>query len=152
MTTSALLEKTIEKALQKIQGTKTKELCRYLPPQGGAGHMHHFTFEKLKKNDPSQLEALLEKFIFQPTHPKKIAPKQRAPRGTRKQKQLIFNREELSCLIEMADKSGYRDIVAKLRPHGSITKLKKSLIDSIKQNNVDHSLWRQYTELVASKS
>lgn len=143
------LEKTIKQALHKIAAHSEKELCHYLPAQKGSGYLHHFSLKKLKNQDPTTLNALLKEFIIDAGSPKMLAPKQRAPKGSRKKKDsLTFNRSELSSLVELARKAGYQDIVAQLSSHRSLASIKRDLVRSIKDNKVDQELWRAYTDSV----
>lgn len=142
-----VLEKTIQQALQKISSKNEKDLCRYLPATKGSGYLHHFSLNKLKKRHPAALMSLLKEFIINPSQPNVLKPKQRAPKGSRKKSDRItFNRDELTNLVELARKAGYRDIVAKLSPQRSLVAIKRDLIRTIKANTIDHELWELYVE------
>lgn len=146
------LEKTIKDALFRIRSEKEKDLCKFLPSREGEGYIHHFTLRKMKKNDPSKLESLLNEFIIGRQEPKLLNPKKRAPKGSRKNnKQLTCNVSELVPLLEIARAAGYHDLVAKLTPRRSLASLKKQLIESIRQGKVENELWASYVELVKIK-
>jgi hypothetical protein len=145
------LEKTLKMALQKIAAKQEKELCHYLPAVKGQGYLHHFSLKKLRNQDPAALASMLQEFIIKPAQPKVLAPKQRAPKGSRKKKDtLTFNRSELSSLVELARKAGYQDIVAQLSSHRSLASIKRDLVRAIKDNKVDQELWRAYCDAAAN--
>ena len=79
------LEDVISKAIKKVRGKKENDLCKYIPVNTG-GYMHHFTLKKMKYKQPTELSTLIEKFIISPERPLVVAPKQRAARGSRKEK------------------------------------------------------------------
>src|SRR5437588_84815 len=79
------IEEVISKAIKKLGVRKENELCKYLPMKSG-GYMHHFTFKKMKHKQPQELAAIIEKNLIQSDKAVIIAPKQRAPRGSRKRK------------------------------------------------------------------
>src|SRR6185503_17907452 len=96
------LAQLIENALRKIEGRKENELCKFLPGESG-GYMHHFTLKKLKNSDPQQLFELLQKFVINTTKPKILAPKPRAPRGSRKKREVIsFTRTDIEKVLDLA--------------------------------------------------
>jgi hypothetical protein len=112
--------------------------------------MHHFTLIKLKNNNPQELNSLLQEFIIDATAPKTLHPKQRAPRGSRKRKDLVtFNRPDMERLIDLARKAGYSDLVAKFSPKRSITSLKRELIRSVRENRINQELWNSYAEMMS---
>jgi|ERR1700722_10433700 len=143
------LKKVIEKAIHKVRGNKENDLCKFLPGDAG-GYMHHFTLRKLKKTNPEQLSLLLQEFIIDSPQPKTLNPKQRAPRGSRKKKDLItFNRTDIERVLELARRAGYSDLVAKFSPKRSLSSLKRELIRSIRENRVNQDLWSAYVESIA---
>jgi hypothetical protein len=147
------LEKTIGEAIKKVHGQKEGDICKYLPASNGNGYVHHFTLRKMKKSDPAALQSLLREFIINAPAPKTLTPKQRAPRGSRKSAKAgvtTFNRQDLSALIDLARKAGYKDIVSKLTPKRSFPSLKRELIRTIKDERVDQELWNLYTEALAT--
>lgn len=140
------LKKVIEKAIGKVRGTKENDLCKFLPGDAG-GYMHHFTLRKLKKTNPEQLSSLLQEFIIDAPQPKTLNPKQRAPRGSRKKKDLItFNRTDIERVLDLARRAGYSDLVAKFSPKRSVSSLKRELIRSIREGKVNNDLWNAYVE------
>lgn len=146
------LEKLIDKAIKKVQGTKENNLCRYLPGDAGS-HMHHFTLRKLKHRDPEQLLSLIKKFILETEKPTTLNSKPRAPRGSRKQTNLIrFNRADLEKILDLAKKIGDKDLLARFSPKRSLPTLKRELIHSIKKGVVDQDLWTIYTNAIVSST
>lgn len=149
MKTNEELKKIIEKAIQKVRGTKENDLCKFIPGPSG-GYMHHFTLRKMKNTQPNELSSLLQEFIIDASQPKTLHPKQRAPRGSRKRKDLVtFNRTDMEKLIDLARKAGYSDLVAKFSPKRSLTSLKRELVRSIRENRINQELWNNYVEVMA---
>ncbi len=143
------LEKLIEKAIKKINGSKENALCRYIPGPSG-GYMHHFTMRKLKNSNPEELFELLQKFILKSENPKTLHPKQRAPRGSRTRKDFInFTRTDIEKILELAREVGNKDLVARFSPKRSLPSLKKELIRSIRKNQISQHLWTAYTESIS---
>ena len=143
------LEDTIRKAVKKINGTKENDICRYLPIPNG-GYMHHFTMRKMKTEEPLALSALIDRYINKVEKPTSVAPKPRAARGSRKRRGGInFSRSELEKLIDIANKLGEDELINKLSPRKSLAAYRRDLIMSVKNNEVDEKLWRDYAQAVA---
>ena len=143
------LEDTIRKAVKKINGTKENDICRYLPIPNG-GYMHHFTMRKMKTEEPHALSALIDRYINSVEKPTSVAPKPRAARGSRKRRGGInFSRSELEKLINIANRLGEDDIINKLSPRKSLAAYRRDLIMSVKNNEVDEKLWKDYAQAVA---
>lgn len=152
MKTLQELEETIRKAVQKINGKKENDICRYLPIPTG-GYMHHFTMRKMKTEEPKVLSSLIDKYINLVEKPVSVSPKQRAARGSRKRREGIsFSRFELEKLLNMAKDIGDQDMVSKLSPKKSLAAYRRDLIASVKNSEVDEKLWRNYVEAVAAAS
>ncbi len=140
------LEKLIDRAIKKIHGNKENDLCKFLPGPTG-GYMHHFTLRKLKNTNPEQLFNLLQQFILNADTPRALDPKQRAPRGSRKRRDVVsFSRMDIEKVLELARKYGDKDLVAKFSPKRSLPSLKRELIRSIRENQINHDLWNAYSE------
>lgn len=145
------LEDVIAKAIKKVGASKENELCKYIPMPLGDGYMHHFTLKKMKNKKPSELASLIEKFIIKTDKPIVVAPKQRAPRGSRKRKdQITFSRMQLERMLNIARLAGDKEIISILSPKKSLATYKRELIQSIRQNKVEHELWNGYLEAVAA--
>jgi hypothetical protein len=145
---SSNLENMISEAIKKVGGTKENDLCKYIPVDTG-GYIHHFTLRKMKSESPEELSQMIQEFIITVKSPVTVAPKPRAPRGSRKQKgQVVFTKNEIEKMISIAKEMGYQDIVQKLTPKKPLTTCKKELINSIKQNKIDTELWGVYVEAV----
>jgi hypothetical protein len=142
------LEEVIAKAVKKIGGRKENELCKYLPMKSG-GYMHHFTLRKMKVKQPQELSSIIERFVVNADKPTIIAPKQRAPRGSRKRKDhLNFTRMQLERMLSIARMAGDKEIMTILSPRKSLATCKRELIQSIRHNKVEQELWTSYTEAV----
>lgn len=142
------IEDTIGKAINKVGGKRENDLCKYLPMSTG-GYMHHFTLRKMKLKQPFELLTLIEKFIIQPSHPSTIAPKSRAARGSRKRRdQLMFTKTQLERLLSMAKVAGDSEMIMALSPKKSLATCKRDLLHSIKNNHINHDLWKNYVEAV----
>lgn len=144
------LEKLIDKAIKKVQGDKENDLCKFLPGPTG-GYMHHFTLRKLKNTNPEQLFSLLQQFILTADTPRALDPKPRAPRGSRKRRDIVsFSRIDIEKVLELARKCGDKDLVAKFSPKRSLPSLKRELIRSIRETQVNQDLWNAYSEAIHS--
>ena len=142
------LEEVISKAIKKIGARKENDLCKYIPINSG-GYMHHFTLKKMKNKKPEELAGLIEEFIIKNETPEIIAPKQRAPRGSRKRRdQIIFSRLQLERMLNIARLAGDKEIMSILSPKKSLASYKRELIQSIRQNRIDLELWNGYVESV----
>lgn len=145
------LDRALALAIQKVRGKKASELCRYLPSEKGPGHMHHFSIDKLKKEDPTRLLQMVQKYIVQTEEPTKIAPKQRAARGSRKrQNQFTFSEQEVERIRQYAKIAGDEDMARRLRPQGDPASMKRELLSSIRQNRVEPDLWNAYVDWITS--
>ena len=143
------LENLINKAIKIVGGRKENELCKYLPVSSG-GYMHHFTFRKMKKRNPEELMEYIEKNIIN-GNPSIVAPKKRAARGSRKRRdQLIFSRNQLERMLNIAKLAGDNEIINILSPKKSLASAKRDLINAIRQNRVEPELWNAYVECVNS--
>jgi hypothetical protein len=142
------LDKLIDKAIKKVSVKKENDLCRYLPgPKGG--YMHHFTMRKLKKLDPAQFFSLLNKHIIEKESPKALHPKPRAPRGSRKKREFMnFSRMDIEKVLDLARKVGDKELIAKFSPKRPLTSLKRDLIRSIRNNQINDELWNAYVESI----
>ena len=142
------IEEVIAKAVKKIGGRKENELCKYLPMKTG-GYMHHFTMRKMKLKQPQELSAIIERFVINSDKPTIIAPKQRAPRGSRKRRDhLNFTRMQLERMLNIARMAGDKEIITILSPRKSLASCKRELIQAIRHNKVEQELWTSYAEAV----
>lgn len=111
--------------------------------------MHHFTLKKMKTKQPSELGAMIEKFIINADRPGMVAPKQRAARGSRKRRDHItFTRNQLERMLAIARLAGDKEMVGVLSPRRSLATCKRELIASIRHNKVETELWNAYVESV----
>jgi hypothetical protein len=144
------LESVIHAAIKKVGGRKENDLCRYIPVATG-GYMHHFTLRKLKSESPEQLADLITKFIIQADKPSNVTPKQRAARGSRKRRdQLVFSKQDIERMLNMARLAGDKDMIRKLTPKKDLRTVKRELLSSIRHGRVDQELWNFYVEAVTN--
>ncbi|MBN1915076.1 MAG: hypothetical protein JW769_04235 [Parachlamydiales bacterium] len=145
------IEETISKAIKKVGAKKENELCKYLPMTSG-GYMHHFTLKKMKKKEPKQLGTMITRYIIETDKPKPVAPKQRAPRGSRKRRdQITFNRIQLERMLNIARLAGDKEIIQILSPKKSLATYKRELIQSIRHEKIEPELWNGYVESIQAK-
>lgn len=143
------LENIISGAMKKIGAKLENAICRYLPAKNG-GYIHHFTFRKLKKNEPSQLSDLLNRYILNPESPITVNPKRRAARGSRKRKDAyVVPKQEFDQILQMARSSGNTDLIRKLMRPRDLKTAQKELIAVIRRGIVDHELWNSFVEAAA---
>ena len=142
------VEDVIAKAIKKVNGRKENDLCKYLPMTSG-GYMHHFTLRKMKNRQPSELGAIIEKFVINTEKPSVVTPKQRAARGSRKRRdQVTFTRNQLERMLNIARMAGDKEMVSVLAPKKSLATCKRELISSIRHGKIELELWNAYTESV----
>ena len=140
------IEEIISKAIKKVGAKRENDICRYIPMTSG-GYMHHFTFKKKKLKQPAELSTMIEKFIINVDRPGKVAPKQRAPRGSRKRRDhQTFTRLQLERMLAIARLAGDNEMVNLLAPRRSLATCKRELIISIRHNRVEQELWNAYVE------
>ena len=142
------VETVIERAMKKVGCRQENELCKYLPMKTG-GYMHHFTLRKMKHKQPQELSSIIQKFVIESDKPTSVAPKQRAPRGSRKRKdQMNFTRMQLERMLNIAKLAGDKEIVSILSPKKSLASCKREIIQAIRHNRTDGDLWTNYVESV----
>ncbi len=140
------IEDVIAKAIKKIGVRKENELCKYLPMKSG-GYMHHFTLKKMKLRQPQELASIIERYVVNADKATIIAPKQRAPRGSRKRKDhMNFTRNQLERMLSIARQAGDKEIITILSPKRSLAGCKRELIQAIRHNKTEQDLWTNYVE------
>ncbi len=126
------LEDSINKAVQKVGGSKENDLCKYIPVSTG-GYIHHFTLRKMKTEEPVALRSMIEKFIINTEKPNTVTPKTRAPRGTRKRRdQVTFSKSEVERMLALARTTENKDdviseIISKLTPKNPLQLTRENL-------------------------
>jgi hypothetical protein len=111
--------------------------------------MHHFTLRKMKIKQPQDLAAIIEKFIINADRSAVIAPKQRAPRGSRKRRDhMNFTRMQLERMLSIARLAGDKEIITILSPKKSLATCKRELIQAVRHNRTEPELWSNYIESV----
>jgi hypothetical protein len=144
------IEEVITKAIKKLGAKKENELCKYLPMKSG-GYMHHFTFRKMKIKQPQELASIIERFVTNSDRSVVIAPKQRAPRGSRKRRDhMNFTRIQLERMLNIARLAGDKEIITILSPKKSLATCKRELIQAIRHNRAEQELWNNYVESIAA--
>ena len=142
------VEDVIAKAIKKVGARKENELCKYLPMKTG-GYMHHFTLRKMKYKQPQELSSIIERFVINSDKPGVVAPKQRAPRGSRKRRDhMNFTRIQLERMLSIARLAGDKEIITILSPKKSLAACKRELIQSIRHNKLEAELWNNYSEAI----
>lgn len=142
------LEQAITLAMKKVGARKENDICHYIPSSGG-GYIHHFTMRKMKGENPKQLLQMIQKFILNTDRPISVQPKQRAARGSRKRRdQLIFTKQDIERMLNMARLAGDKDMVRKLTPKRDLRTIKRDLISSIRHGRVEPELWNSYVEAI----
>jgi hypothetical protein len=142
------IEDIISRAIKKVGAKRENDICRYIPMTSG-GYMHHFTLKKMKTKQPSELGSMIEKFIINSDRPGMVAPKQRAPRGSRKRRDhMTFTRMQLERMLAIARLAGDKEMVSVLSPKRSLATCKRELISSIRHNRLDPELWNAYVEAI----
>lgn len=140
------LEKVIATAIKKVSGTKENDLCKYIPSDEG-GYMHHFTLKKMKSKSPNELKQLINRYILEAPKPRSIQPKQRAARGSKKKRdQITFTKIQLNRLLSIARLAGDKEMISVLSPRKSLSTIKRELINSIKNDEVDQNLWDLFSQ------
>lgn len=142
---SKKLEDTMNCAFKKVGSTSENVICRYLPVNGG--YMHHFTLRKMKHEQPDALHEMIKKYILNPDKPQTVRPKKRAARGSKKKKdQIILSHNDLERVIQLAKKANDLEMIRKLLPKKDLKSVKRELIQCIKKNIINHTLWNSYIE------
>ncbi len=143
------LDTLIGSAVEKIQGKKENDICRYLPVETG-GYIHHFTMRKMKTEAPQALQKLISQYILNAEQPAAVKPKPRAPRGLRKRRdQLLLYKPDIEKMLTMAQAMGDKEMVRRLTPKRDLRSLKKELISAIKHGlhgAIEQEMWNSYIE------
>ncbi len=145
---TAVLEKSIKKALARTNSKNELDLRKYIPSQADdkSGYLHHFSLNKMKKTNPEQLNKLIEEFILTPPSPKPIA-------GGKRNQKSRFPRSESSMLIKLINialKSGDQDAVRYLIEKCSIKEIRHAFIRTLMERKIDEQLWEAYKASVRS--
>jgi hypothetical protein len=145
------IESVITKAIKKVQAKKENDICHFLPVDSG-GYMHHFTLRKMKVKNPKELLTLIERYIINVEIPRSVAPKSRAPRGSRKRpNHITFSRMQMERMLNIARLAGDKEIISLLSPKKSLAFYKRELINALRQNKVNQDLWNGYVEIITAQ-
>jgi len=144
--TQQILKEAIDLALKKVKAKKESDLCRYLPGPEGK-YIHHFTFKKLKDNEPEHCLSLIEEFIINTPTPRELDPKPRAPRGpSQRGSKLKLPSDMMNRIIQIAREAKDDKLLSKLVGARPLNQIKRDLVRSIRENKVDEGLWEAYKE------
>lgn len=147
----AELDKLVEKAIKKVHAAKENDLCKYLPGPAG-GYIHHFTLKKLRATNPGKFFSLIQEFIIDSDRPITLDPKPRAPRGSRKRKEVMtFTRNDVEKVLELARKFGDKDLLTKFSPRRPLPAIKRDLIRTIRRDEISEDLWHSYIDALSNK-
>lgn len=150
-TASKKLEEILDGALKKVGARNEKDICRYLPINGG--YMHHFTWKKLKTRNPDALSEMLRRYIINSDKPMTVKPKQRAARGSKKKKDNVtLSAHEMDRVFQLAKNANDVELMRRLLPKKDFKAVKKELLQCIKKNIVNHALWTSFVESVEHSS
>lgn len=138
-------------AIEKVQALKENDICRYIPSDEKDGYIHHFTMQKMRKERPAKLAALIHEHIMTPDNPKEVPPRQRAARGSKKNAGFLFTKSDISRIVGVLQDAGEHDLIHKLVPKDPKT-VKKQLIQAIKNDEVQQPLWDAFCQQVTEKS
>ena len=149
---SAELEQLITTAMKKVDGKKENAICHFLPGPTG-GYMHHFTLRKMKKEGHPALANMIRRYIIEIEKPSTIRPKQRAARGSRKKKgQVILSDADAERILTYVRAAGDKEMSRKLLPRKELKVIRRELINSIRDGQINNDLWNTYVEYVESVS
>ena len=149
---SVELEQLITTAMKKVDGKKENAICHFLPGPTG-GYMHHFTLRKMKKEGQPALATLIRRYIIEIDRPSTIRPKQRAARGSRKKKgQVILSDADAERILTYVRAAGDKEMSRKLLPRKELKVIRRELINSIRDGQINNDLWNTYVEYVESLS
>lgn len=146
------VESLVKSAMKKVGAKKENDLCHFVPGESG-GYIHHFTLRKIRTENEAEFVKMLEQYIINPATPKKLPPKPRAARGSRKRRdQLLFSKQDIDRLLNMARLAGDTDIIRKLSPKRDLRVIKRELISSIRHGRVEQDLWDAYTDTITAQN
>ena len=82
-----------------------------------------------------------------------IKPKQRAARGSRKKKgQVILSDADAERILTHVRAAGDKEMARKLLPRKELKVIKRELMTSIRNGQINNDLWNTYVEYVESLS
>lgn len=146
------LEDCIASAMKKVNANKEAHLCRFIPDKDG--HIHHFTFRKIKEKNPAELQKLIYRHVIDTDHPQKLPARARTKRASKSKKQIniSFSRAQFGRLLEILKKSEDKELIDHVSPFQSSAQIQKLLMQAIKRKEVDFDLWEAYTKLVKQEA
>lgn len=136
-------EKFIEKAMEKVKAKKEAKLCQYIPDEK-TGCMHHFTYARIKDENPEKICALIDKYIIQPAEPKILKIK----RNVRRSENVTISKEKTQKILEAALKTQNTEILQILATDKLFKTVRAELIASIYRNKPNKDLWNSYNILL----
>lgn len=149
------IKTVISMSMNKLSVDKEINLCRYIPDINGNGHIHHFTFKKMRSKNPEELAALLNQYILQKSKPVMMPVKNRVrkhKKGAFMGGKIHLGKCELCRIIELIKQAGENKIAQKLLPYGASELLwsKKQIRHAIRNNvPIDLKLVEEYNALTS---
>lgn len=144
------LEDCIVKAMKKVNVSKEGKLCPYLPE--GSGYIHHFSFKKLKKQNPQELIKALKQHILDNDKPRIMPAKPRNRRNSKNGLVVRFTRVQMGRLQIILKKEKDSELLDLVTPLQSARDLQKRMREMIKEKKVDPALWEAYAALMKKEA
>ena len=145
-----VLKELIAEACKKINISKENELCRFLNYEGG--RIHHFTFKRLKMNESAKLSEMIDSQILKSDNPSMVPPKPRERRSSRESKfQITLSNSQISKVISALEEKEEFELIKLFTPPPSYKQVKKQVLQSIKEDELDPKLFETYFSLVKKK-
>lgn len=145
----AELNECIANAMSKVNVQKETDLSRYIP--GKKGHLHHFSFVKLKKTSPIELQQMIQEYILGKDNPKLLSSMPRPALKMKRTVELTIKKSMINQLLhalKVARVEGAEDLIAVLTPHQTLGQVQKLMIDMVREKEIDLGLWETYKKLV----
>jgi len=144
---TSILAEYIEKACNKMKVSTEYELCKYINFEDS--RIHHFTFKRMKLNEPKELAELIDSQILTNEKPMIQTSKPRQKRNLNTKKfQISLSRSQISKVIAALEANEEYELVQLFSPPPSPKELKRQLIKSIKDDEIDPKLFETYLSLV----
>ncbi len=142
------LEDCISRAMNKVKAQKEADLCKYLPSDNG--RLHHFSFNKMKHNEPSQLSEMIQGHILDKATPEQLPPTRRSSFGKKQSPSLKLNlkREHINRILESLKKSGDNDLLEMIAPLQSLKEVQREMLNMVRSKEINRDLWSLYVKLV----
>lgn len=157
------LEEAIAQAMSKVKAPRETKLCYYIPWDGG--YLHHLRFLRLKRDEPKELQTLIQKHILEKDNPEAVNPlpnKQTITAATEpktylKQKRVFefrLKKAQIDRLVMACEKAGpeFADLVellqAPLQEKPSLEQVTKLMKKMLQDKRFDKRLLNTYEKLL----